>query len=57
MKLRLIIDAFKYGEWSCGFETRKTWKNKSYLFCGHTYYDGNHFAIHIWGFYLNINYF
>lgn len=49
--------SIKRGEWSMGFESRKTWPGKPYLRFFRTYYDGHHFCIHLWWFYIGASYY
>lgn len=53
---RHIYLAFKQGDWCCGFEGRDRWPGKSYFSCGTIYYDGYHWALHIWKFYIAVSY-
>ena len=61
MKVKLFfkhcICAIRYGEWECGFASKKEWPDKETLYMGGTYYDGFHFAVHVWRFYIYVYYF
>ncbi len=51
-----IYYAIRQGDWSAGFDSRKTWEDKPYFLADYTYYDGNHACIHIWYFWVSVFY-
>lgn len=48
----VIVD----GEWCVGFESRKTWKNKTYFGMGCIHYDIDYYYLHLGWFYLCVSY-
>jgi len=52
-----IVRSIKYGEWSCGFATKKEWPTKERFSISAMYYDGWHWALHIGCFYISASFY
>jgi hypothetical protein len=51
--MKFFIRAMRYGKWSCGFEQ---WEGKPQFDFAYFYYDGHHYCLHIWKFWVEIEY-
>lgn len=51
-----IARSIFYGDWTCGWATRKSWPTKRRFGWFADYYDGWHWAFHIGPFYVGASY-
>jgi len=54
-KIYFLYSFFVHYKWTWGFESRKTWKTKSYFSAGMVWYDGPHYYLHLGWFYVCVN--
>ena len=54
-QLMFLWSVIRHGDWDIGIETRATWPEKAYWYCGCEYYDGYHCSIHVGWFYISVN--
>jgi len=55
-RLKYLYSVLFLGEWQIGFETRKTWRHKSYWSIGKMVYDVEYYYLHIGWFYICLTY-
>jgi hypothetical protein len=54
--IKQAIFAIRHGSWYAGFASEKEWPSKPKLCVVTAYYDGYHFAVHLWRFYIGVHY-
>ena len=48
----MLYNMIRYGEWSWGFDYNNEWPEKCKLGVFNDWYDGYHFSIHVWKFWV-----